>query len=64
MFMLHSSELMPNGSPTFSTDKEIEKLYKDLDRLFKYLDKKYIGQTLIDYYEGVNKNNVEHKIND
>ena len=64
MFMLHSSELMPNGSPTFSTDKEIEKLYKDLDRLFKYLDKKYIGQTLIDYYEGVNKNNVEHKIDD
>lgn len=33
-FMLHSSELMPGGSPTFQRKGQIEKLYKDLDILF------------------------------
>ena len=33
-FMLHSSELMPGGSPTFPTDDSIEKLYRDLEKLF------------------------------
>lgn len=33
-FMLHSSELMPGGSPTFARKGQIEKLYKDLDILF------------------------------
>ena len=28
MFMLHSSELMPGGSPTFKTREDIEKLYQ------------------------------------
>ena len=27
MFILHSSELMPGGSPTFKTEKDIENLY-------------------------------------
>ena len=35
LFMLHSSELMPGGSPSFSDSKSIEKLYADLDMLFK-----------------------------
>ena len=29
-FMLHSSELMPGGSPTFRTAADIEQLYQDL----------------------------------
>jgi hypothetical protein len=33
-FMLHSSELMPGGSPTFRTAASIEKLYGDLEALF------------------------------
>jgi len=34
-FILHSSELMPGGSPFFSTAKDIEILYADLDVLFE-----------------------------
>ena len=33
-FMLHSSELMPGGSPTFKTERDIEKLYEDMDAVF------------------------------
>ena len=33
-FMLHSSEFMPGGSPTFRTERDIEQLYDDLDILF------------------------------
>jgi hypothetical protein len=33
-FMLHSSELMPGGSPNFRTDDDIERLYEYLERLF------------------------------
>lgn len=36
-FMLHSSELMPGGSPTFVRKGQIEKLYDDLDILFSRL---------------------------
>lgn len=34
MFMLHSSELMPGGSPTFPTEKSIEHLYRELEAIF------------------------------
>ena len=51
MFMIHSSELMPNGSPNFKNNSEIEKLYNIIERCFKYAQKKgYIGITLRDYY--------------
>jgi len=33
-FMLHSSELMPSGSPTFKTEEAIEVLYQNLGILF------------------------------
>jgi hypothetical protein len=34
MFMLHSSELMADGSPTFQDDASIERLYGDMETLF------------------------------
>ena len=49
MFMIHSSELMPGGSPTFRTEESIEKLYKDLEVLFGTLAKNYEGITLSGY---------------
>ena len=52
MFMLHSSELMPGGSPTFKTEQSIEKLYADLNSLFMYLSSNYEGITLRDYQLG------------
>lgn len=49
MFMLHSSELMPGGSPTFRTEQDIDQLYGDLEFLFAYLAQFYEGITLHDF---------------
>ncbi|EXU76361.1 deacetylase [Erwinia mallotivora] len=48
-FMLHSSEFMPDGSPTFKTEADIERLYDDLDRLFSWLHSRTRGMTLAEY---------------
>ncbi|THG54333.1 deacetylase [Muribaculum caecicola] len=49
--MIHSSELMPGGSPYFQTNEDIEKLYKSLGAVMKYsVDKGYEGRTLKEYY--------------
>lgn len=48
-FMIHSSELMPGGSPTFPTKKSIENLYRDMDRLFQMISRYYEGCGLTDY---------------
>jgi len=50
-YMLHSSEYMPGGSPTFKTDAEIEGLYDDLEVLFSALHKQCEGMTLAEYYQ-------------
>ena len=45
-FVLHSSELMPGGSPTFRTEASIESLYADLRTLFAAVRGRYRGLTL------------------
>lgn len=50
-FMLHSSEFMPGGSPTFQTEQDIEALYQDLEQLFIWLQPRTIGMTLAEYYQ-------------
>jgi len=49
-FMLHSSELMPGGSPSFTTPKSIEALYEDLEVLFKFAAEELQGATLEEFY--------------
>jgi len=49
-FMLHSSELMPGGSPTFPSRESIEALYDDLEALFTAAQDVFEGHTLCDYY--------------
>ena len=49
MFMLHSSEMMPGGSPTFDTEEKIERLYEDLEVLFAQISKDYEGISLSGY---------------
>jgi hypothetical protein len=51
MFILHSSELMPNGSPMFRTKNSIEHLYSDLQILFETISRDFSGITLNDYAE-------------
>lgn len=48
-FMLHSSELMPGGSPTFRTPEAIENLYRDLEALFAAAAKDFAGETLSEF---------------
>ena len=50
-FMLHSSEFMPDGSPTFKNERDIEQLYADLEALFSWLAPRFVGQTLSEYHD-------------
>ena len=46
-FMIHSSELMPGGSPTFKNSKDIAKMYGDIRALFESLARHgLVGETL------------------
>lgn len=49
-FMIHSSELMPSGSPTFQTESSIDKLYSDLEQLYMFAKNEFTGRTLNEHY--------------
>src|SRR6266516_803566 len=49
-FTLHSSELMPGGSPTFRNAWDIERLYQDLEILFEELSTWCCGMTLKEFH--------------
>ena len=48
-FMLHSSELMAGGSPTFKDGASIERLYATLERLFAVVARNCRPMTLTDF---------------
>jgi hypothetical protein len=50
-FMLHSSELMPGGSPLFDTNYKIETLYADIECLFSHISGRFHGMTLGSFYQ-------------
>lgn len=50
-FMLHSSEFMPGGSPTFATEQSIEALYRDLEALFGAIRPRFEGATLSEFHD-------------
>jgi hypothetical protein len=53
-FMIHSSELMPGGSPYFRNRPDIERLYSDLDLLLSHASTMGIsGATLAEYRQTV-----------
>jgi len=47
---IHSSELMPGGSPRFPTSETIDRLYDDLEALFASATRHFRGRTLSEYY--------------
>ncbi len=49
MFMLHSSEMMPGGSPVFKTEESIEKMYKDVEAVFELISRNFQGIKLCEY---------------
>lgn len=48
-FALHSSNLMPGGSPFFPRNRDVEVLYEDLNRLFSLANQKFRGQTVHEF---------------
>jgi hypothetical protein len=56
-FTLHSSELMPGGSPTFPTEASIERLYEDMACVFEVARGHCRGATLVEYYEAYCRGN-------
>lgn len=51
-FMLHSSEFMPGGSPTFRDAAAIERLYADIDAVFAEGAALFEGATLAEFRSG------------
>ena len=49
MFMLHSSEFMPGGSPTFRTEESIDLLYDQIETVFKAASQHFEGFTISEY---------------
>ena len=51
-FMLHSSELMPNGSPYFKNATDIDAMFQNMDDLYSFVARLgYMGVTLHDYFD-------------
>ncbi len=50
-FVVHSSELMPGGSPLFPTHEHIERLYEGLEILFELSGRTCTPATLSEFYE-------------
>ena len=50
MFMIHSSELMPGGSPYCRTQADVDSLLEKLDETFSYVSEFGKGILLRDYY--------------
>ncbi len=50
-FMTHSSELMPKGSPFFSTAGEIDALYANMEAVFERASEFCTGMTLTEFYD-------------
>lgn len=48
-FMLHSSEFMPGGSPTFRTAEDIERLYEAVEAIFTRMQGRFAGRALTPY---------------
>ncbi len=49
--MLHSSDLMPGGSPSSGSEQDVERLYACLEMLFEELSTWCRGMTLAEFRE-------------
>jgi hypothetical protein len=50
-FMLHSSELMPAGSPTLPDGASIDALYADVEILFQRIQRRFRPATLSEFHD-------------
>jgi hypothetical protein len=56
---IHSSELMPGGSPKLQSPDQIERLYADLETLFSTAAQTFTGRTLAEYHERMSSRTLE-----
>lgn len=49
-FMLHSSELMPGGSPSFANEADIDRLYTQIEALFDVVSQQATPMTLAEFH--------------
>jgi hypothetical protein len=61
-FTLHSSELMPGGSPTFRDATDIEHLYENLEILFGELSAWCRGTTLKEFHKSFTESSGEAEL--
>jgi hypothetical protein len=61
MFMLHSSEFMPGGSPTFRDQRSIETLYSHLEQLFEAAAQICTGSTLTAFADSWGSASSSHR---
>ena len=54
MFMLHSSELMPGGSPYFPDEEAVQHLYSDMECLFRQATESFEGCSIKEYAQNSN----------
>ncbi|MEU7458709.1 polysaccharide deacetylase family protein [Streptosporangium roseum] len=54
-FMLHSSEMMPGGSPYFRTGRSIEGLFDDMEELFEFAAERFQPLTLAEYHARISQ---------
>ncbi|GAA4229535.1 hypothetical protein GCM10023075_37230 [Streptosporangium album] len=54
-FMLHSSEMMPGGSPYFRTGRSIEGLFGDMEELFEFVAERFKALTLAEYHARISQ---------
>jgi len=54
-FMLHSSDLMPGGSPSFGSEVDIDRLYDRLEVLFEEISIWCRGMTLAEFRDHLMK---------
>lgn len=59
-FALHSSNLMPNGSPLYRTERDVEKLYSELHKLFSFAKEKMRGATVTEFRREFQEAHSDH----
>lgn len=57
-FMIHSTELMPGGSPYTQNALEVERLYEKIYEIFDFISQEYQGISLCDYYSRLIEDNL------
>jgi hypothetical protein len=61
-FMLHSSELMPGGSPRFATERRTERLYEHLEQLFETAAGSFRGATLAEFRREISGRGISCRV--